>query len=77
MLYDRLRVRTVGVASARWMVKEDRLGNNVANSFGIYVYNPRLREAAIQELVPHHVLDVHHMDWITQLRGGVDDHYNW
>lgn len=77
MLCDRLRVRTVGVASARRMVKEDRLGNNVADSFGIHVYDPRLREAAIQELVSHHVLDVHHMDRITQLRGSVDDHYNW
>jgi len=76
MLCNRLRVRALGVASACWMVKEDRLGYNMAHSSSIHVHNSRLREATIQELVPYHVRDVHYMDWISQLCGSVDDHYN-
>lgn len=64
------------MASACWMVKKDRLGHNMAHSSGIYVHNSRLRETTIQELVPHHILDVHYMDWIAQLCGSMDDHYN-
>lgn len=53
------------MAGACWMVKEDRLGHNVAHPSRIHVHNPRLRETPIQELVSHHVPDVHHMDWIA------------
>lgn len=75
-MYNRLQVRALGVASACWMVKEDDLGHNMAHSSSIHVHNSRLWEATIQELVPHHVLDVHYMDWITQLCSSVDDYYN-
>lgn len=75
-MHNRLRIRALGVASACWMVKEDRLDHDMAHSSGIHVHNSRLRETTVQELVPYHIPDVHHMDWITQLRGSVDDHYN-
>lgn len=76
-LHNRLRVWAVGVAGARRVVKEDRLGHDMAYSSGIHVHNPWLRETSIQELVSRHVSHVHHMDRIAQLRGSVDDHYNW
>lgn len=65
------------MAGARRVVEEDRLGHNMAHSSDIHVHNSRLRETSIQELVSRYVSHVHHMDWLAQLRGSVDDHYNW
>lgn len=62
---DRLRVRTLGVAGTRWMVKEDRLDHDMAYSPSIHVHNSRLRETPIQELVPRDISNVHYMDRVA------------
>lgn len=58
------------------MDKENSMDYDVADTFGFHVHDTRLWEAAVQELVSHNLSHVYNLDWIFELRGRMDDHYN-
>ena len=59
------------------MDKKNSMDFDLADSFDLHVHQSGLREATIQKLVSNNVPYVHHLDRIVELRGRMDDHYNW
>ena len=74
---NRLWIRIIGLADTSWVDKKNSMDYDLADSFNFHVYYSGLWKATIQELVSDNVPYVHHLDWIVELCGRMDDHYNW